>query len=65
MKDITQRYLVSTKTVGRVLDSFFEEPRKKRLITFPIIFYLMNLKELATVKEPCLYYQRYKHREDL
>ena len=29
MKDIAQRYFVSTKTVERVLDSFFEEPRKK------------------------------------
>jgi len=29
MKDIAQRYFVSTKTVERVLDSFFEVPRKK------------------------------------
>lgn len=29
MKDIARRYFVSTKTVERVLDSFFEEPRKK------------------------------------
>lgn len=29
MKDIAKRYFVSTKTVERVLDSFFEEPRKK------------------------------------
>ncbi|MGF2166746.1 transposase family protein, partial [Enterococcus avium] len=29
MKDIAQRYLVSAKTVERVLDSFFEEPRLK------------------------------------
>lgn len=29
MKDIAKRYLVSSKTVERVLDSFFEEPRLK------------------------------------
>lgn len=29
MKDIARRYFVSTKTVERILDSFFEEPRKK------------------------------------
>ncbi len=29
MKDISQRYLVSAKTVERVLDSFFKEPRLK------------------------------------
>ena len=29
MKDIVERYFVSTKTVERVLDSFFEEARKK------------------------------------
>lgn len=29
MQDIAKRYFVSTKTVERVLDSFFEEPRKK------------------------------------
>ncbi|MFY1069107.1 ISL3 family transposase [Enterococcus sp. AD013-P3] len=29
MKDIAQRYFVSTKTVERLLDSFFKEPRKK------------------------------------
>jgi hypothetical protein len=29
MKDIAQRYLVSAKTVERVLDSFFKEQRLK------------------------------------